>query len=370
MVVDLGLGAGTPVVGGHGLPQHRLRDLPVHVGGQVLEDRAPAPAAAGPVLELDPHRVRDGGGGVGPQVGQGGHQGADVLVPGAFGVVPPQPQRVAEDLHEGGPVGDGVGAHQVGPGGDPGQPAPGREPALEPGAVDDPLERFQRVPLVGAAVVEQAQGLPVLPVPAEVAGVAPEEPVRGPGRAFAVPEDLDRGPALAEPVEQVVEQGGEVVAADDLPDRFGQAQVFVGVGGGLDGGLQAGDRAAAGSQDRGVVGVPLLDLLGEGEEVPGLAGVGGTEDGGQPVRGEPEGDGLGGPGLADAGGGRPGRFGAEPPGQRPPVGPQQPGVGVHSALRASRWNPAVTRTGRSKRSRSAGGVPHQASPAARGRAGW
>ena len=211
----------------------------------------------------------------------------------------------------------------------------------------DPLAGLERLALRGRGIGQQAQFERVGAVPAEPARIPPVIGLGSPLRAGAVPDDLDRGVALAQPVEGARHGVADLRRGDDRPDLVGDRLVSLGVGGALDRDLHPHRGALAHAEDVGVADRPLLHLHGQREEVARVVVVGFGQHRLQHVRGQPRRDRVDHPRLAHRGQPGPGDLAPQLRlAGRPAVGPED-----HSAPpRQRRLRPEIR-----GRSWSAGG---------------
>ncbi len=151
------------------------------------------------------------------------------------------------------------------------------------------------------------------PVESEPSGVAPDEARGHPFAARSIPDDFGGGEALAEGVEDIEEDVGEVegAAEEEVAGEVGEAEVGARAGGGVDGDLEAGDGLFAGAEDGEVVEVFFFHFLGEFEVEEGIAEFGLAQDGAEFFGGEADGGMHQGVDIADAGEGGSGLLVAE-----------------------------------------------------------
>ncbi len=165
----------------------------------------------------------------------------------------------------------------------------------------DEMERCQLDPLDRRGIVLQPD-LPALhPVETEETRVAMNELARFPAAGRGQPVDLDHGKALAERIENILDEISESVMTGDVCfDGLGDLAVGRAVRCRLDTRPDAGHHPLARSQHREIMRVALFHLLGKDQEVVETALVGRAQDRRKPEGRQPGRDRTG-PCLADTG---------------------------------------------------------------------
>ena len=345
LIVHRGLRLARPAVGGHRLAQHRLADLLVDVAPEGFEHplrpgQRQAPFK-GNLHRLRQHRRRVGAD-VRHRLVELGH-----IVFGGLRPVAPDAQRQAVGLDKRHPVLGRIGLAHPAESDHAGQPAPKGQTGFHPCPVADELERLQRHAIDRPGLVQQTQLATRLPVKHEKARVTMIEARGGPAAGAARPVDLDHGEPLAQGIQQILDHVGKAgMLGYFLAHRLGDLHVARAVAGRFDLRHDAGDRALARAQNREIVRVPLLHLLGQDQELAQLALVAGAQDRRQLDRGQ-TGRGTARPGLADAG----------HPACRQRLGqlllPHRAAIGIKQRHQNSPFcaaNPPVSRKSRSKSS--------------------
>ena len=199
-----------------------------------------------------------------------------------MGIIPPEPQREAEDLRELHPRLDAEILEEIVPRHGPGEPSPDREPALA--LVDVGNELRGREGLGEAVFALEPERHAVQTVELKPPGIAPEDRGGIPRLPFRIPQDFTGGKTFAHGVEDILHGVGEDARAQEVAHEIRRLHVLGGIGCRLNRHGEARHLQLARGKDRTVVEILLFHLLGKLKIGHGVALLGGKQQGGETAR--------------------------------------------------------------------------------------